>query len=128
MPGLGDFFRGFFGRRDDPRLDVLRMFAAERKGVEGFIEPRTATQPTTLLLVDRDGDHVRAPVRDPADAVRFCERLGLPVYDAGVIGYPKRMRDFDKTRRAAEDDYVDKQFEEIERRLRQSGDDAAPGT
>jgi|GEM_PF-1502658 hypothetical protein len=128
MPGLGDFFRGFFGRRDDPRLEVLRSFAAERKGVEGFIEPRTATQPTTLLLVDRDGDHARAPVREPADAMRFCEGLGIPVYDAGVIGYPKRMRDFDRNRRAAEDAYVDKQFEELERRFRESGDETTPDT
>lgn len=128
MPGLGDFFRGFFGRRDDPGLEALRMFAAERKGVEGFIEPRTATQPTTLLLVDRDGDHRRAAVREPADAVRFCERAGVPVYDAGVIGYPKRMRDFDRARRAAEGDYVDKQFEELERRFLDpdGGDDPSP--
>ncbi|HVL64306.1 MAG TPA: oxidoreductase [Actinomycetota bacterium] len=121
MPGIGDFFRGLFGRRDDPRLEALQEFAATRKGVEGFVEPRTATQPTTLLLVDRDGDHLRAPVREPADATRFCERHGIPVYDAAVIGYPKRMRDFDRARRAAEDEYVDRQFEDLERRFRGEG-------
>ena len=118
---LGDSIRNFFSKKRNPELPGLESFAAERRGVEGYIEPQTATNPTTLLLVDRDGDHVRAAVRDPADAAAFCEKLGLPVYDAAVIGYPERMRTFDRRRSAAESAFVDKEIAEIERRLSEPG-------
>ena len=85
--------------------------------MEGYIEPRTPTSPTSLLLVDRDGDHLRAPVREPADAVAFCERHAIPVYDAQVIGYPKRMKEFEKRRRTGARDSLDEDIAELERRL-----------
>lgn len=117
MASFGDKIRGFFSKRSNPGLGQLEMFAAERKGVEGFIEPRTSTSPTTLLLVDRDGDHLRAPVKEPEDAAAFCLRLSIPVYDAQVIGYPKRMKDFDKRRKAGEAATIDDDIAELERRL-----------
>jgi hypothetical protein len=117
--GFADRIRAFFTKRGNPRLDELEAFTADRKGLEGFIEPKTATSPTTLLLVDRDGDHARAPVRDPRDAVLFCERRGIPVYDARVIGYPQRMKDFER-RRAASSEDIDAKFEELERRFNDS--------
>ena len=85
--------------------------------MEGYIEPRTPTSPTSLLLVDRDGDHLRAPVREPQDAVAFCERHAIPVYDAQVIGYPKRMKEFEKRRRTGAQDSLDEDIAELERRL-----------
>lgn len=118
---LGDSIRKFFSRKRNPELPRLEAFAAERKGVEGYIEPQTATVPTTLLLVDRDGEHVRAAVREPQDAAAFCEKLGVPVYDAAVIGYPERMRKFDKRRAAAQSEFVDKEIAEIDRRLMEPG-------
>ena len=118
--GLGDRIRGFFAKKNNPALLHLEMFALERKGVEGFIEPKTATSPTTLLLVDRDGDSKRGEVKDPRDAVAFCERRGIPVYDAAVIGYPKRMRDFDKHHRGGTSKKFDKEIAELERRLSES--------
>jgi hypothetical protein len=120
---FGDRIRAFFSKKNNPELRDLEAFIAERKGIEGFIEPRTATQPTTLLLVDRSGDHRRGAVREPEDAVAFCDARGIPVYDAGVIGYPKRMRDFER-RRGRTDETIDRQFEELERRFRESGPDA----
>ena len=117
MGSFGDKIRGFFAKRSNPALKELEIFVAERKGIEGYIEPRTATSPTTLLLVDRQGDHLRAPVREPEEAARFCEGLGIPVYDAQVIGYPKRMRDFEKRRRAAAADNLDEAIADLERRL-----------
>src|SRR5919199_5522217 len=93
---FSDLIRRFFNRRRNPDLSKLTFFATERKGVEGYIEPRTATSPPTLVLVDRAGDHRRGAVQDPHDAVEFCEKLGIPVYDASVIGYPQRMRDFER--------------------------------
>jgi hypothetical protein len=101
----------------------LESFIAERKGVEGYIEPRTATQPTTLLLVDRDGASARAPVRDREDAVAFCERWSLPVYDAAVIGYPKRMIEYER-RGGASSERVDEVIADLERRLHEPGSEA----
>jgi hypothetical protein len=115
--GLGDSFRGFFSRKRNPRLDALKAFATQRKGVEGYIEPRTATQPLTLLLVDRDGDSARAPVRDARDAKAFCEALAIPIYDAAVIGYPQRMVDFERRGGTPARDALDEQIADLERRL-----------
>jgi hypothetical protein len=113
---FGDWLRNFFSQKRNPELEQLESFVRERKGVEGYIEPRTATQPTTLLLVDRDGDSARAPVREPEDGAAFCERVGIPVYDAQVIGYPQRMVDFERGRRP-DPDALDKTFEDLERRF-----------
>ena len=115
--GLGDRIRAFFAKKNNPALTELEEFAAERKGLEGFIEPKTPTSPTSLLLVDRYGEHMRAPVREPDDAVSFCERLGIPVYDAKVIGYPQRMRDFDKRLKREAADSLEEDIAELERRL-----------
>jgi hypothetical protein len=115
--GLGDRIRAFFASKSNPGLVELEAFVAERKGIEGYIEPKTSTNPTSLLLVDRDGDHRRAPVREPADAVAFCERIGIPVYDAQVIGYPQRMKSFDKRRRQGAMDSIDEDIADLERRL-----------
>jgi hypothetical protein len=118
---VGDSIRRFFAKKRNPELKELEAFARERKGVEGYVEPRTATHPTTLLLVDREGDNLRGEVRDPQDAFAFCEKRGIPVYEAQVVGYPQRMRDFDlKGRRATTED-VDAQIAEIERRLNERG-------
>jgi hypothetical protein len=110
--GLGDRIRSFFSNKANPALRELEEWAATRKGIEGYIEPRTTTNPVTLLLVDRDGEHLRAPVREPEEAAAFCSRLSIPVYDAQVVGYPDRMR---KRDRGAEK--LDEQIAEIERHL-----------
>jgi hypothetical protein len=119
--GLGDLLRGLFARRRNPQLAGLDSFLASHRGVEGYVEPRTATQSTTLLLVDRDGASARAAVRDHADAVAFCERRSIPVYDAAVVGYPKRMLDDPSRPRPESAAEVDEQIAELERRLREGG-------
>lgn len=120
---LGDRIRRFFAKKNNPGLTELEDFAATHAGIEGFIEPQTSTSPTTLLLVDRRGEHLRAAVRDPADAIAFGERLGLPVYDAAVIGYPQRMRQFEKSRRAEADESLEADIAELERRLSEGPDE-----
>lgn len=118
---LGDYIRGFFSKKRNPQLAELESFIGARKGIEGYVEPQTATQPTTLLLVDRDGASARAPVRDREDAVAFCERWSIPVYDAGVVGYPRRMVQYEKRRRSGGSDQLDEQIAELERRLNEPG-------
>ena len=122
--GLGDRIRAFFAKRGNPALAELEGFVAERKGIEGFIEPQTSTSPTTLLLVDRDGAHLRAPVHEPADAAAFCEKHSIPVYDAQVIGYPRRMKDFEKKRRSAASEDLDASIAELEKRLAEHDPDS----
>ena len=124
--GLGDRIKGFFSKKANPGLRQLEAWAGAHKGVEGFIEPRTATSPTTLLLVDRYGEHLRAAVREPDEAYAFCERLALPAYDAQVIGYPKRMRDFERRRASEAVQDIDRDIEELERRLSEPGEES-PG-
>ncbi len=122
--GLGDRIRAFFAKKNNPALGELEDFAATHQGLEGFIEPRTPTSPTSLLLVDRYGEHVRAPVREPEDAVSFCERLSIPVYDAKVIGYPRRMREYDKRSKEQAVDRLEDEIAELERRLAEPDPDA----
>jgi len=74
----------------------LDGFVGSRVGVEGYLEPHTTIYPTTLLLVAADGEYLRRPIRDRAQAEEFCTKHGLPLYDAARVGYPKRMRDYDR--------------------------------
>ncbi len=123
---FGESIRRLFSKRGTSDLSVLGNFAKERRGIEGYIEPQTATSPITLLLVDRDGDHVRAPVRDVRDATAFCRSRSIPIYEARVIGYPKRMKDFEKRSRegAFEVASFESEIEDLERRLSEPGGDA----
>lgn len=74
----------------------LEEFLHSRQGVEGYLEPRTAIYSTTLLLVAADGEYLRRPVRDRDQAESLCKKKGAPLYDAAKVGYPRRMRDYDR--------------------------------
>jgi hypothetical protein len=75
-------------------LAHLERFAATRRGVEGYVEPRTAVTETTIVLVAADGEWTRRRIAGPHMARRLQRDLGIPVYDAQVTGYPRRMRDW----------------------------------
>jgi len=79
---------------DDAVTSHLTQFARSRRGVEAFVEPKTAVTQTTLLLVAFDGEWTRRVVPSPEWAHSFAERLQIPGYDAAVVGYPQRMRDY----------------------------------
>jgi hypothetical protein len=74
----------------------LRDFVASRRGVEGFVEPRTTVSEVTLLLVAHDGEWTRRRVPSVGWAHDFANRLGVPSYDAAVVGIPQRMRDYNR--------------------------------
>jgi hypothetical protein len=79
----------------------LTRFARSRTGVEAYVEPRTAVTDTTIVLVAASGEWTRRRVPGPQAAHQLAHRLGIPAYDAGVVGYPQRMRDWN-SRLAAE--------------------------
>lgn len=72
----------------------LEEFIRSRTGVEAYVEPRTAVTDTTILLIAHDGEWTRRRVDGPRGAEAFAKRHALPLYDATVVGYPQRMRDF----------------------------------
>jgi len=66
------------------------------RGVEIFVEPRTTVTGTTMLLVAHDGEFTRRQVANPAAAAAFARAHTLPIYEAAVVGYPQRMRDYSR--------------------------------
>jgi hypothetical protein len=77
----------------------LREFVDSRRGVEGFVEPRTAVSEVTLLLVAHDGEWTRRRVPSVKWAHDFCNKYQVPSYDAGLVGIPQRMRDYNSRMR-----------------------------
>ena len=80
----------------------LESWSDARRGVEGFVEPRTAVSEVTLLLVAHDGEWTRRRVPSVEWAHDFANRLGVPSYDAAVVGVPQRMRDYNSRVRKAQ--------------------------
>ena len=72
----------------------LTAFARERTGVEAFVEPPTAVSSTTVVFVASTGEWTRRRIADARAAHELANRLGVPSYDAAVVGYPQRMRDW----------------------------------
>ena len=84
------------GKADE---EHLLSFVTERRGVEGFVEPRTAVSDVTLLLVAHDGEWTRRRVPSVEWAHRFCNNNQVPSYDAAVVGVPQRMRDYNRRKK-----------------------------
>jgi hypothetical protein len=99
--GLFDRFRR---RRDTPTgpqpsahtLGELRDFMTAHEGVEAYIEPPTSIYAMTLCLVAGDGEHLRRAIKDEKQAKTLCSDNGVPLYDARIVGYPKRMKEFER--------------------------------
>jgi hypothetical protein len=84
---------------DNVDQDHLQQFVQGHKGVEGFVEPRTAVSDVTLLLVAHDGEWTRRRVPSVDWAHKFCNRYQVPSYDAAVVGIPQRMRDYNRRKK-----------------------------
>lgn len=100
---------GLTREASDADTEHLRAWTAARRGVEAFVEPRTTVTATTVVLVAHDGEWTRRRVAGPEAAKRFAKKLKMPIYDVALVGYPKRMRDYDARQK-------------IERQRRQNGD------
>ncbi len=76
----------------------LEEFVKSRRGVEVFVEPRTAVTEPTVVLVAHDGEWTRRRVPSPETAFAWAHGLGLPCYEVNLVGYPQRMRDWNSRR------------------------------
>lgn len=79
---------------DSADTEHLTEFARSHTGVEAFVEPPTAVSTTTVVFVAGTGEWTRRRVRDARAAHELANRLGIPSYDAAVVGYPQRMREW----------------------------------
>jgi hypothetical protein len=79
----------------------LEAFARTRRGVEAYLEPRTAVTEMTMALVAADGEWTRRRVPSAQAARDFGNAIGIPVYDVAATGYPPRMREWTARRKAA---------------------------
>jgi hypothetical protein len=93
-----------FRRRDDlptrqgptaQSMAELEAFLAG-EGVEAYMEPPTQVYAMTLCVVAPDGEFLRRPVRDERHARALCAAHGVPLYDARKVGYPKRMKEYQR--------------------------------
>src|ERR1700712_4692578 len=78
---------------DDADQRHLLEFIRTRRGIEGFVEPRTTVTDVTLLLVAHDGEWTRRRVPSVHWAHAFSNRNSVPSYDAALVGVPQRMRE-----------------------------------
>lgn len=76
--------------------DALAEWVAARRGVEVFVEPKTAMTGVSMMLVAHDGEFTRRLIDGPKIAQAFAREHALPVYDATMVGYPQRMRDYSR--------------------------------
>ncbi|SDJ12985.1 hypothetical protein SAMN05444157_1893 [Frankineae bacterium MT45] len=79
----------------------LQEFVASRDGVEAYLEPRTAVTETTVVLVAASGEWTRRRVDGADGASDFAKRNAIPLYDAALVGYPQRMREWTQKRKLA---------------------------
>ncbi|WP_431877934.1 oxidoreductase [Amycolatopsis sacchari] len=85
---------------DDTRH--LEEWAAARRGVEAYVEPRTTVTETTIVLVAHDGEWTRRRIGSLDAAQNFGRKRGIPVYEVAKIGYPKRMREYTQRQKRAQ--------------------------
>jgi hypothetical protein len=86
--------RGGSGKPDRDTIKVIEEFIATRPGVEAYVEPPTATSPLSVVLVAADGEWIRQRIPDAGWLQKVSKVARTPVYDASLVGYPKRMRDY----------------------------------
>lgn len=78
----------------------LEDFTRSRRGVEAWIEAPTNLTRPSVLLIAHDGESTRRTVPSTRWGHTFANKLQLPAYDAGVVPYPQRMRDWNRRRRS----------------------------
>lgn len=86
----------------DALRDHLSLFVTTRRGVEAWVEQPTSFNPPSILLVAADGESTRRGLPSAGYGYHFADEHHIPCYDAGVVPYPKRMREYgQQAKRAA---------------------------
>ena len=80
----------------------LSEFARTRRGVEAWVEQPTSFNPPSILLVAADGESTRRGLPSAAVGCAFAAEHDMPCYDAGVVPYPKRMREYGQRAKRAD--------------------------
>ncbi|MDX6232459.1 MAG: hypothetical protein QOH68_1443 [Nocardioidaceae bacterium] len=96
---------------DNTDQEHLLQWIRARRGVEGFVEPRTTVTDVTLLLVAHDGEWTRRRVPSVEWAHKFANRNGVPSYDAGLVGVPDRMREYNRREKERLKNQLDQDLE-----------------
>ncbi|WP_245566673.1 MULTISPECIES: oxidoreductase [Thermocrispum] len=78
----------------------LEAWAASRRGVEAYFEPRTHVTEATVVLVAHDGEWTRRRVDSLESLQKFGAKRSIPVYEVNRVGYPKRMREYTQRMKA----------------------------
>ncbi|MGW4466274.1 hypothetical protein [Micromonospora sp. NPDC004704] len=73
-------------------LAALSAFIDDRRGVELYLEPETTATDTTVVAIADDGEWIRRRTGSPRVAQRLAHRHSVPIYEAARVGYPERMR------------------------------------
>ena len=71
--------------------DDLAEWAGRRRGVEVYVEPKTAVTGTSVVLVAHDGEFTRRRISSPKAARKFAHEHELPIYDAMIVGLSGRI-------------------------------------
>jgi hypothetical protein len=72
--------------------DGILAFLDSRRGVEAYMEPKTAMSALSVVLVAEDGEWRRFELTDDSFIRDLSRTRSLPVLDAMRTGYPERMR------------------------------------
>ena len=101
LPNRGKQRPGTLRTASSADQDHLLAFVRGKSGVEAYLEPRTTVTDTTVVLVADTGEWTRRRVESEDAAHSFAKKHAIPIYDAGRIGYPQRMRDWTARQKAA---------------------------
>lgn len=87
--------------RDVPDVtrDHLADFVKTRRGVEAWLEQPTSFNKPSILLVAATGESTRRSIPSIDYGYDFAAGHDIPAYDAGVVPYPGRMREYGVRRR-----------------------------
>ncbi len=80
-------------------MQYLTQFVKTRRGVEAWIEQPTNFNKPSILLVAADGESTRRGIPAAEFGYNLADQLDIPCYDAGVVPYPQRMREYGKQAR-----------------------------
>lgn len=83
----------------DVTKEHLSGFVTTRRGVEAWLEQPTSFNKPSILLVAATGESTRRAIPSIDYGYEFAAGHEIPAYDAGVVPYPGRMREYGARRR-----------------------------